>query len=64
MKYPKFVISPIDNSMFIKFMEINTEELVLNIVKTKEIRGMNFVQILCEILANSTDDQMSIKIVK
>ena len=54
----KLLLSCINSmaSLFIKFMEINTEEVVLNIVKTKEIRGMNFVQILCEILANSTDD--------
>ena len=51
-------------SLFVKLMEINTEEVVLNIVKTKEIRGMNFVQILCEILANLLDEQISIKITK
>lgn len=51
-------------SLFVKLMEINTEEVVLNIVKTKEIRSMNFVQILCEILANSLDEQISIKITK
>lgn len=50
--------------LFIKFIAVDSEEAILNIVKANEVRGLNTVQILCEILAYNIDGHTTVSIIR
>jgi hypothetical protein len=50
--------------IFIKFIAVDSEEAILNIVKANEVRGLNTVQILCEILAYNIDGHTTVSIIR